>query len=378
MKVLLLAPMGSVHRQHNKANISALKQLGAEISLLANFTTAFPREKQNAEFVKKCISDNVNIINIPFKRGGFFYNIKYIPKVVSIIRSENYNIVHAHTETGGLFLRIAMIFLPKGIKYVYTAHGMSFWKGSPLKTKIIYKIIERWICSGMDMNIGINKEEVSYLKEWNEFTASYVHGVGIDLSKFRTSSHSNIRQEFNVQTEDLLIVSVGELDDNKNHVTVIKALSTIKQRNFKYLICGVGPNKELLENEAARLLIKDNVILAGYRTDISDILNAADIFVFPSFHEGMPVSALEAMACGLPVVCSEIRGNVDIVQDGINGFLFAPTNSILLSQRLLMLMDDKQLRKSMGKKNETIVGDFSIESVAEELHSIYFSLDKSE
>ena len=117
--------------------------------------------------------------------------------------------------------------------------------------------------------------------------------------------------------------------------------------------------------------LKDNVLLAGYRSDIPDVLNAADIFVFPSFHEGMPVSALEAMACGLPVICSQIRGNVDIVEEGENGYLFAPADSDALSRKIGLLMDDADKRKTMGAKNRKIVEDFSLEAVTEELKRIY-------
>ena len=161
------------------------------------------------------------------------------------------------------------------------------------------------------------------------------------------------------------------MDDNKNHITVIRALAKLGRKDFKYVVCGVGPNKDMLLAESVSLGLKENTILAGYRSDISDILNAADIFVFPSYHEGMPVSALEAMACGLPVICSEIRGNVDIVRDGDNGFLFEPSNIDTLSQKLVYLMDDVSTRETMGAKNKELVKAFSLEAVTEELRKIY-------
>ena len=143
------------------------------------------------------------------------------------------------------------------------------------------------------------------------------------------------------------------MDDNKNHIIVIKALARLERNDFKYIICGAGPNKDMLMAEAKRLGIGDHVVLAGYRSDIPDILNAADIFVFPSYHEGMPVSALEAMACGLPIICSEIRGNIDIVNEGDNGYLFGTSDFNTLSRKIALLMDDAGNRKNMGKKTKS-------------------------
>lgn len=377
MKALLLAAMGSVHRQHNKANIKALKEIGATIYLAANFGTDTPREKNNTKFVAECKRDGINIIDIPFRRGGFITNIFQIPVLNKFLKREKFDIVHVHTETGGFMLRLSCLIQSKcNTKFVYTPHGMSFWKGSSLKSQLVYRPLERWICSAMDMNLGMNMEEVENLEQWNKRTAHYVHGVGLNVARMQNPvrSREQMREEFGLTESDKFIASIGELDDNKNHITVIKALATLGRKDFKYVVCGVGPNKDMLLAEAERTGLKDNVILAGYRSDIPDVLNAADIFVFPSFHEGLPVSALEAMACGLPIICSEIRGNVDIIREGDNGYLFQPSDVETLARKLEYLLDDAEKRKVMGLKNKENVKDFSLESVTEELKRIYKSV----
>lgn len=377
MKALLLAAMGSVHRQHNKANIKALKEIGAIIYLAANFGTDTPREKNNTQFVAECKRDGINIIDIPFRRGGFITNIFQIPVLNKFLKREKFDIVHVHTETGGFMLRLSCLIQSKcNTKFVYTPHGMSFWKGSSLKSQLVYRPLERWICSAMDMNLGMNMEEVENLEQWNKRTAHYVHGVGLDVARMQNPvrSREQMREEFGLTESDKFIASIGELDDNKNHITVIKALATLGRKDFKYVVCGVGPNKDMLLAEAEHMGLKENVILAGYRSDIPDVLNAADIFVFPSFHEGMPVSALEAMACGLPIICSEIRGNVDIIREGDNGYLFQPSDVETLARKLEYLLDDTEKRKVMGLKNKEDVKDFSLESVTEELKRIYKSV----
>lgn len=368
----MLAPMGSVHRRFNKANIDALHALGYEVELCANFENGEGPEMHNQKYVGECAINGIKAHSIPFARHSLTSNLKCLPLLTGLLKREQYDIVHAHTETGGLLLKLARGVKGKS-KFFYTPHGMSFWKGSGLKSQLVYKPLERWICSAMDMNLGINMEEVEYLMRWNKLTACYVHGIGLNVARMQSPARSKeyVRKEFDLSESDKLVISIGELDDNKNHITVIRALAKLGRKDFKYVVCGVGPNKDMLLAESVSLGLKENTILAGYRSDISDILNAADIFVFPSYHEGMPVSALEAMACGLPVICSEIRGNVDIVRDGDNGFLFEPSNIDTLSQKLVYLMDDVSTRETMGAKNKELVKAFSLEAVTEELRKIY-------
>jgi len=371
-KVLLLSPTGSIHSRFNTANIKAIDELGYELHLLANFENGPGPERNNEEFAKDCVEQGFFVHNIPFSRAGSFKNIAYVSELKKFLRKEKFDIVHAHTETGGLLLRLASS--AKGpSRFIYTAHGMSFWKGCPLKNRLIYKPIEWWICRGMDMNLGMNKEEVDILRKWNSKTAAHVHGIGLNLERFQQVSHSReeVRAEFGLNADDKFIVSVGELDDNKNHITVIKSLAMLEHKNFKYVVCGVGPNKGMLEQYAHNRGLSDKVILAGYRSDIPDLLNAADIFVFPSFHEGMPVAALEAMACGLPLVCSKIRGNVDIVKDGENGFLFEPEDYITLALSLESLFCNPKQAHMFGEKNKEIVKDYSHDSLIKELINIY-------
>lgn len=371
----MLAPMGSVHRRFNKANIEALKGLGYQIELVANFENGDGPEVHNQEYVAECTKSGIVTHSIPFARHSLTGSLKCLPQVKKLLKEGQYEIVHAHTETGGLILRLA-----RGVKgnsrFFYTPHGMSFWKGSSLKSQMIYRPLERWICSGMDKNLGMNQEEVDVLRKWNSKTAAYVHGIGLNLERFQKEGRqrNNVRAEFGVREEDKLIVSVGELDDNKNHATVIKALSFLESKNYKYVVCGVGPNKDMLTKMATDAGLEDKVFLAGYRSDIPDILHAADLFVFPSFHEGLPVSALEAMACGLPLICSKIRGNVDIVKEGVNGYLFETDDHLALAIAMERLIGNQELAGSFGVKNKAIVNKFSQEAVLVELKSLYSNI----
>lgn len=374
-KVLLFSPTGSIHSRFNMANIKAIGELGYELHLLANFENGLGPEGKNESFAQWCEEQGYYIHNMPFARGGAFDNFSLVKSLKEFLRKEKFDLVHAHTETGGLLLRLASSS-KDSTRFIYTAHGMSFWKGCPIKNRLIYKTVEKWICRGMDKNLAMNEEELEFLVHLNPKKATFVHGIGINLERFQKQrrSRSEVRMDFGVNEEDKLIVSVGELDDNKNHSLVVKALSFLKCRNFKYVVCGVGPNKDKLAQMIADEGLVDNVILAGYRSDIPDILQAADMFVFPSFHEGMPVAALEAMACGLPLLCSNIRGNTDIVKDGINGFLFKLGDALTLSTQIERIIEDKQMAIAMGEENTKRIEEYTIDSVSKELVQIYSSV----
>lgn len=364
-KALLLAPMGSVHRRFNGVNIQALHELGYEVHLAANFRNGEGPEYKNEEYSGKCEENGIICHSFPFMRHELKGNLPLLRALRKLIHEESFDVIHSHTETGGLIHRM----LGKtGARNIYTAHGMSFYRGSSIRSQVIYCPIERWICLGMDVNIAINKEEYKILKDWNANSARFVHGIGLDLGRFLQDyrKQESIRKELGIPREATVVLSVGELDDNKNHITVLNAL---EKSNFYYLICGVGPNEEMLRASAKRLGV--NLFLAGYRTDIPDIIHASDIFAFPSYHEGLPVALLEAMAGGLPVVCSKIRGNVDVVKDGKNGYLVEAGNVSEWKRRINDLATNVDIKEQFTKKSEESIKEYAKERVITELKRIY-------
>ncbi len=372
-----MAPMGSVHRRFNKANIEALKECGYEVHLLANFSVGDGPEVHNADFVKECEGKGIYTHSLPFSRGSLLKNINLISSINSLIQSHGFQIVHTHTETGGILLRLCKN--PQNASFFcFTPHGMSFYKGSSLISQLVYRPIEKWICQRMDANLAMNREEMDSLLKWNRKTARFVHGIGLDISRMKVSSEScrnGIRKGLKIPEDALLILSIGELNTNKNHAAVIKALKSVDRavRPY-YLICGVGEEEANLKKLIKESGLEEYVTLAGYRSDIPQIVAASDIFVFPSFHEGLPVSVLEAMAGGLPVMASAIRGNVDLITDDNNGYLFSPENPDEITDKLNRLLTSAEKRKKMGELNAQLAEQYSFDVVKKELVDIYSGL----
>lgn len=129
-----------------------------------------------------------------------------------------------------------------------------------------------------------------------------------------------LRSELDIPMNAKILLSVGELNVNKNHQIVIKALAQLKDKSLYYVICGQGQLHHELRNLAQQSGLGERVILTGYRADVDKFYQMADIFVFPSLREGLGLAAIEAMASGLPLITSDIHGINDYSVDGVTGY----------------------------------------------------------
>lgn len=369
-KVLLLAPMASVHEKFNIANINVLSSLGCEIHIAANFQMDDCAIKF-AQTVRRC---GYITHHIPFARASLKNNLKCIPLIQELLRQEKFDMVHCHTETGGILIRICQHILPSA-KYVYTPHGMSFYRGSPLKTQILYRPIEKWICAGMDINIAMNAEELEVLNHWNAKTANYIHGIGVEIAQYSDIKvdRNAKRKEFGIPENAVVLLAVGELNKNKNHQVILKALTYFKPipKELFLLVCGKGELRDQLAKQASAIGFGDQLILAGYRNDMVQIYQIADCLVFPSYHEGLPVSVVQGMAAGLPIVASKIRGITDLITHGEGGFLCDPEDKVGFYQGISRCLDNADLRQKMGAYNRQKAKLFDISNVENELNLIY-------
>lgn len=159
------------------------------------------------------------------------------------------------------------------------------------------------------------------------------------------------RKEIGVPEESIVLLSVGELNSNKNHEVVIRALAEIKDPNIHYVICGKGPLEEKHKNLSIKLGVKNSIHFLGFRKDIPEICKMSDIFIFPSFREGLSVALMEAMACGLPVICSSIRGNVDLIDDEKGGYIDKPSKISEYMNAILRLVNSEKNNIVFGRYN---------------------------
>lgn len=271
--------------------------------------------------------------------------IKAINEIRKIVENNNYDIVHCHTPVASICTRIACKGLrKKGLKVFYTAHGFHFYKGAPLLNWLIYYPIEK-ICSyWTDTLITINVEDYNLAKrKMHSNRIEYIPGVGIDINKINDSTlideeKKTKRKELNILEKEKIIISVGELSKRKNHEIIIRALSKLKTKEYKYLIAGEGELKQYLQDIIKKLNLENNVCLLGQRDDVLELLNISDLFIFPSFQEGLPVALMEAIACKVPIVCSNIRGNKELVT---KNSLFNPNDENEIKNKINYYLTNK-------------------------------------
>lgn len=316
--------------------------------------------------------------NVPFERNPLKPgNLKAYEELKHIIDEGEYDIIHCHTPVGAMLTRLAAKQARKqGTKVFYTAHGFHFYKGAPSINWILYYPVEKWLSRYTDVLITINKEDFERAKTFRAGKVCYVPGVGIDLKKFNVGyvNKEQKRKEIGVSADDFVLLSVGELIPRKNHEVVIRALSVLKQQDnlshIEYVICGRGDYEIDLRKLAEGLDVADHVHFLGYRNDISEICNCADLFVFMSHQEGLPVALMEAMACGLPAVCSNIRGNTDLIEDGVTGLLVNNTPEEV-AESISEMQNDTGLRNRMASVALQKIKQFDLSSVEDEMSKIY-------
>ena len=374
-RVLMLATTAAMIEQFNKNNIAILNEMGIKVDVIGNFYEGNPISEERLEEFKSWICERGgNCYNYPATRKpyDFLNNFRAYKKAVEIIKKNRYLFIHCHNPIGAVIGRLAGH--STGTKVIYTAHGFHFYDGAPLTNWLLYYPVEKWLSKYTDTIITINKED--YKRAKDKFYAKnvkYIPGIGVDTKRFEDKhAGSEIRKDLGINPNDVVILSVGELNKNKNHEVVIKALGKLNRKDIYYIIAGKGALDSYLIQVAREVKIEDKVKLVGFRSDIENYFNAADLFILPSIREGLNVSLMEAMASGLPCIAGKIRGNVDLIDSGKGGYLFDVSSQDDLADKINMIKDHM---KEFGEYNLKKIVQFDTASVCEKLTDVYSEFD---
>ena len=383
-KALMLASTASMIDQFNMDNIALLQKLGYEVHVACNFLEGNTCSREQSAILQQ----RLEAMGVPYFQVDITRNVLNIPQVLkayrqtrALMKEYGYDLVHCHSPIGGAVCRLAaMPFRKKGMQVIYTAHGFHFFKGAPLLNWLIYYPIEWCLAHVTDILITINMEDRARARRHiHAKRIEYTPGIGIDTSKFgrSTANRQEKRLSLGLTEEDFVILTVAEMNKNKNHTLILKALGLLKDRpgfeRIRYLICGQGDLQSALEAEAESLGIRQQVHFLGFRRDIQDIYKCSDLFAFMSFREGLSVALMEAMSCGLPPVCSPIRGNTDLVEHGVEGLLaeFDP-NAVADAIWELYRNEDRRSRLSAAAAEK--IHKFDQTSVHDRMEEIYGSI----
>ncbi len=376
-KMLMTASVASMIDLFNMNNIEILQSMGYEVHVAANFQAGNITSRERvSEFKEKLISLGIKVFDIPIPRnlsavGSIIKSCRMFQKIYA---ENHYKLIHCHSPIGGVLARLCARKIRKkdGAKLIYTAHGFHFYKGAPLSCWLLYYPIERLCSIFTDLLITINQEDFLFAKKHlRSKDTVYVQGVGVDLLKFsEKSSPEKLRAELGIPNDALSAITVGELNKNKNQKTIIKAIHK-NNSDIHYILAGFGREEQRLYKLSKKFGIAERVHFLGYRNDISALFCCVDLFCFPSFREGLSLSLMEAMTSGLPILCSDIRGNRDLIVDGKGGFLCPPRDVLAFAERLKILNNDPALRESFGAFNAERAKFFSSDAVRTKMREIY-------
>lgn len=372
---LMLASVASMIVQFNVDNMNLLSDLGYSVAVAANFDSgnALGQEKID-KFREDLLNNGTDVFNICIPRSIFsIKNIfKSYKQIKDIVKKNDYKIVHCHSPIGGVLCRLACRKARKnGTKVIYTAHGFHFFKGASKIAWAIYYPIEKFCSRFTDVLVTINHEDYQRAQSFKAKKVEYVPGIGVHTVEFRNAkcNREELRKEFGFSCDDFVYMSVGQLFARKNHEVIIKALSKINDDRVKYLLVGFGELEGYLKDLVTSLHLENRVVFTGYRGDVKELLHAVDGFAFPSLQEGLPVSLMEAMSVGLPIVCSEIRGNTDLLEDGKGGYMYDPYDVEGFAKGMKKIISSDYHR--MGEINIETMKSFDIEKVNSKMFEIY-------
>ena len=289
-------------------------------------------------------------------------NLKGYGDMKRLLAENHYDIIWTNEPVMGVVTRLAARKLRKaGTKVLYMCHGFHFFKGASRANWLIFYPVERFMSQYCDMIVTINREDEARAKTFHCPRVEHIDGIGVDLERMQfTCTREEKRAELGVAEDEIMILSVGELQTRKNHEVMIRALAQLNDPKVKYIICGRGELLEKLQGLVRDLGIERQVQFLGYRLDIPDIMHAADIYGHPSKREGLGLACLEAMNVGLPLVTSNVQGIPDYVENGVTGFMCDPTDVSNFAEHLDILIKDESLRRKIGSHNREFVRKYHI------------------
>ena len=367
-------------------NVRILQRLGYTVHYVTN-----QNEPSYIPGVEAAERLGTPVHHIEIARSPFLLqdNEKALRQILGLLRKYPVRLLHCHTPVGGLLGRLAgRLSGEKNLLVIYTAHGFHFYRGAPLWNRVAYYQVEKWLARYTDALIVINQEDEQTARRFHLKPGGRVYripGVGLDREKFRPlagEERKAARERLGLDDENFFLVSVGELNENKNQKIILDALELCRERDpgfhaIRYGLCGDGFFRDRIEGWIREKGLEDTVTLYGHCPHVPQILGCADAAAFPSIREGLGMAGLEALAMGIPVLAADNRGTREYMLHGKNGLVCPPGDAERFARGIETLRAmDKQERREMAARCRESTEPFDKRHARTAMQKIYEAADR--
>ncbi|MVB10861.1 putative glycosyltransferase EpsD [Caprobacter fermentans] len=281
-------------------------------------------------------------------------NLSAVLKARKLIRTQRFDLVSTHTELASAIVRAGILLLRKRPKVVCTVHGYLFQENDGLK-KWKYLIPEKLCARVTDVLMVMNHEDerIALRHKLYRHKLAYIHGMGIDLSRFKPVAPEEkllLRRKAGISTNDFVFLYGAEFSERKNQEFLIRAFAKMCGGcpNVKLFLAGDGALLGRCQTLVHSLSCETKIYFLGHVSDMSKLYPACDICVSSSRIEGLPFNIMEALACGLPVLATNIKGHRELVREDRNGMLYRKDDETDLMKKMNLLYRDRHLVKRLS------------------------------
>lgn len=310
------------------------------------------------------------LIDVPFQKSLLaINNFNTIRLTKQLLKENQYDIISTHTTLAGAIVRLAVKLVGKKCcgKVIHTSHGYFFNTKNNLQGRV-YLWVEKCLATITDVLMVMNESDYQLAVQHKlGKKIAHIFGMGVDLSKFHRASNEEkkkLKLAAGYQENDFLVVYAGEMSKRKNQGELIKAFALVSTQEpcFQLVLAGDGALRREYEGLAQSLGIGNLVHFHGHVSDIASLYRMCDIAVSTSRSEGLPFNVMEAMATGLPVIASSVKGHIDLLKDNPST-LYELYDEKKLAELLLVMYKDKNLREKIGESNSIEVQKYELEKV---------------
>lgn len=332
-----------------------------DVYVITRLDNGLPKEGREEGF---------NIHRILHRKIKFIGVVALWMKIVSLLKKIDPDIIHVQ----GIGIGLPAFFAKKLLRKPFVVWG----QGSDIYLPDIFtKQISRFVLKNADAVIALTESMEKKMRKIYD-REIFVIPNGINLEKIENISKENILKELKMKDDEKILLFVGSLRSVKGVKYLIESIKLInkKCKSVRLIIIGDGEERNSLEKRSNELNLEHQITFIGKvpHKKVMEYMIATDIFVLPSLSEGLSIVCLEAMFSGLPIIATKVGGLPEVVKDGRNGFLVEPKNPEEMAEKVLLLLEKKDLRKRISKNNREEIKKYDWRIIIDKLEKLYYRI----